>query len=85
MFAINLFAIHKPFSRVQTPIAFGTAIATFLVGSAVGQKPQQPNPLAPKPAAKAEQPSPVPSGSHELTAADLEAFLDGIMPLQLAR
>jgi len=85
LFAINLFAIHKPFSRVQTPIAFGTAIAILLVGSAVGQKPQQPNPLAPKPAAKAEQPSPVPSGSHELTAADLEAFLDGIMPLQLAR
>ena len=30
-------------------------------------------------------PSKVPSGLHELTAQDLEAFLDGIVPLQLER
>jgi CubicO group peptidase (beta-lactamase class C family) len=55
--------------------------ATF----AVAQKPKQPNPLAPKPSVAA-QPGPLPStGPHELTAADLEAFLDGVMPLQLRR
>ena len=30
-------------------------------------------------------PSKAPSGIHELTAQDLEAFLDGIIPLQLQR
>src|SRR5438270_595042 len=50
------------------------------------QKPKT-NPLAPK----AERPSqgtermPSGAGAHELSQSDLEAFLDGMMPLQLAR
>ena len=56
-----------------------------LANFAVAQKPKQPNPLAPKPSVAA-QPGPIPStGPHDLTAADLEAFLDGVMPLQLRR
>lgn len=56
-----------------------------LAASATAQKPRQPNPLTPKPGV-APQPGPLPStGPHELTAADLEAFLDGVMPLQLRR
>src|SRR6266496_450869 len=58
----------------------------MMTASAWAQKPQVPNPLVPKakkPPVEAEQP-PIPT-THELTAADLEAFLDGVMPLQLRR
>jgi CubicO group peptidase (beta-lactamase class C family) len=49
-----------------------------------GQVPNPPN--APNNEAdKLVAPSNVPSGVHELTAADVEAFFDGIVPLQLAR
>ena len=47
------------------------------------QKPKT-NPLAPKPPVTAPEEKPS-LAAHELTAADLEAFLDGVMPLQLAR
>ena len=51
-----------------------------------GQKPKA-NPLAPRPSVSAEsQPTPAnTNAAPALTAADLEAFLDGVMPLQLAR
>src|SRR6266581_8352709 len=58
----------------------------MMTASAWAQKPQVPNPLVPKakkPPVEAEQP-PIPT-THELTAADVEAFLAGVMPLQLAR
>src|SRR5437660_8588248 len=58
----------------------------MMAASAWAQKPQVPNPLVPKakkPPVEAEQP-PIPT-THELTAADVEAFLAGVMPLQLAR
>ena len=49
-----------------------------------GQKPQA-NPLVPK-AKSEEKASPqAPSGTHEMTPEDVGAFLDGIMPQQLAR
>src|SRR5262249_40881449 len=50
------------------------------------QKPKE-NPLAPKaPVAAAPQPAqPQKAAAAELTASDVEAFLDGVMPLQLAR
>jgi CubicO group peptidase (beta-lactamase class C family) len=47
------------------------------------QKPKE-NPLAPPPERATEKQS-APAGPHQLTQADLEAFLDGILPLQLAR
>jgi CubicO group peptidase (beta-lactamase class C family) len=68
----------------RTPLLL--PLMMLLLGmSAFAQKPKQPNPLAPK-ARVAPQPAQLPStGAHELTAADLEVFLDGVMPLQLRR
>jgi CubicO group peptidase (beta-lactamase class C family) len=64
-----------------------SSLALLLVLFAIpswAQKTQS-NPLAPKPKpAAAAESSPVP-GSHEMTSSDVEAFLDGIMPQQLAR
>src|SRR5690349_10491131 len=50
----------------------------------MGQAPSQPAPI---PDNKSSQPAPqpVPKGTHEMTASDVEAFLDGIVPLQLSR
>src|SRR6266481_450278 len=46
---------------------------------------QGPKPALPKPAAKAAAAPATPAGTHEMTAEDVSAFLDGIMPQQLAR
>ncbi len=46
-----------------------------------GPKPQLPPKEHPQPA----KASPVPATTHELTKDDLQAFLDGLMPLQLGR
>jgi len=63
-------------------------------GSMRAQQPKEgPAPALPKPAAAAANakggavviPMANPAGTHELTAADLEAYLDGMMPAQLAR
>ncbi len=43
----------------------------------------QPNPLAPQPSASAKAPSASNTGTHELSRADLEAFLDGFVPYAL--
>ena len=60
--------------------------AFLLLPASWAQKPQTANPLAPKsakPPASAEQPAT--PATHEMTSSDVEAFLDGVMPLQLAR
>ena len=66
----------------------GLLLLTFLMPSSAsyGQKPKE-NPLAPKPpVAAAPQPEqPAKPTRHEMTPSDVEAFLDGEMPLQLAR
>jgi CubicO group peptidase (beta-lactamase class C family) len=50
--------------------------------SVVGQVPTLPAPA--KTETTFEQPAPqVPPGVHEMTATDVEAFLDGLVPLQL--
>ncbi|HMI51723.1 MAG TPA: serine hydrolase domain-containing protein [Candidatus Saccharimonadales bacterium] len=61
-------------------------------GSIRAQQPKTegPVPALPKPAANAKGAAVVvpmanPEGTHELTAVDLEAYLDGMMPAQLAR
>jgi len=66
-------------SRVSSIVAF----CLLLAASSGAQKPQV-NPIAPnkKTASPLEQPSN--TGTHELTADDVGAFLDGIMPQQLA-
>ena len=61
----------------------GLCLFALLAPCAASQKPKQ-NPLAPQREKTAEKPT-TPAGTHELTQADLEAFLDGIMPLQIAR
>jgi len=50
------------------------------------QKPKT-NPLAPKaePPSQGTERMPSGAGAHELSQSDVEAFLDGMMPLQLAR
>src|SRR5205809_3475102 len=61
-------------------------LSTLTTSSASGQRPKE-NPLAPKPPVSAP-PQPEQAAKparHELTASDVEAFLDGVMPLQLAR
>jgi len=68
--------------------ALSVFIVVLLLGSASAQKPKT-NPLSPKTETKTQPPSPG-SGqngqqSHELTESDLEAFLDGMVPLQIAR
>src|SRR5437868_9614461 len=58
------------------------AIATCgLVPSAWAQKPHV-NPLSPKTPVE-KKPENVPTTAHDMTSADVEAFLDGLMPLQL--
>src|SRR5947199_10814848 len=57
-----------------------------MTASAWAQKPEVPNPSVPnakKPPVEAEQP-PIPT-THEVTAADVEAFLAGVITCQWAR
>lgn len=71
-------------SQLILIVAVSALVSSILVPATWAQKPKA-NPLAPKqqPAA-VETPSTKPT-AHELTATDLESFLDGVMPLQLAR
>jgi CubicO group peptidase (beta-lactamase class C family) len=70
---------------VHSRSALGLALVLAVLLSSFGWS-QQPkvNPLAPKelPSKTAEAPEPAP---HQLVAADIEAFFDGMMPLQLDR
>jgi CubicO group peptidase (beta-lactamase class C family) len=59
-------------------------VLSVLLSTSFAQQPK-PNSLAPKRSAASQPQPPISSSTHELTAADLEAFLDGVMPLQLAR
>jgi CubicO group peptidase (beta-lactamase class C family) len=80
----SLFIDSKLASRLCRWLGSGILVLTLLGSVSVAQRPKT-NPLAPK----AERPSQggehIPSVGHQLTQSDLEAFLDGMMPLQLAR
>lgn len=67
-------------------LQLSTLLTLLLPSSTSGQKPKE-NPLAPKSAvAAAPQPEQAAKETaRELIASDVEAFLDGVMPLQLAR
>ena len=56
----------------------------MLITSVVGQVPQTPVSPATEPEGQSS-PAPSPPGTAELTAADVEVFLDGIVPMQLER
>ena len=66
---------------MRTTIALLTIALVFAL-CVMGQAPNRPEPLRED---KSSQPSPPPSaqGTHEMTAADVESFMDGIVPLQL--
>ena len=66
---------------MRTTIALLTIALVFALG-VMGQAPSQPAPI---PDNKSSQPAPqpVPKGTHEMTASDVEAFLDGIVPCSL--
>lgn len=71
--------------RVFTPSALLLLLVFFSASLAVAQKRTQ-NPLAPHALKKEETPpEKATPGAHELTATDLEAFLDGLVPLQIER
>ena len=59
-------------------------LSLFLGAQKPPQKPKV-NPLAPKTERMSPGSEPAHTGAHELTQTDLQAFLDGMMPLQLAR
>ena len=65
---------------------FSTHIAwLFLIVLAVRLEAQGPKPVVRQPEAKPEKVAAQPSTTHGMTADDVGAFLDGIMPQQLAR
>ena len=68
---------------MRTTIVLVT-IALVLALGVMGQAPNQPKPLAED---KSSPPPSQPSakGAPEMTAADVESFLDGVVPLQLKR
>ena len=67
---------------VRNHFSRAIVVVFFITLSLSGQKPQV-NPLAPKAKAPAPAEPPI-SRTHELTPQDISAFLDGIMPQQLA-
>ena len=83
----SLFIGTKRNSCLVRGCAFSVLIV-LLLGSASAQKPKT-NPLAPKSESKTQAASPGPGRNgklaHELTESDLEAFLDGMVPLQISR
>jgi CubicO group peptidase (beta-lactamase class C family) len=62
-------------------VAVGFLLALALGSICQGQEPKK----LPTPPTTSVTTSAVPEGAHELTATDLEAFLDGLMPAQLER
>ena len=64
---------------MRTTIVLVTIALVFAL-CVMGQAPNQPKPLD---EGKSSSPPPQPSatGAHEMTAADVESFLDGIVPL----
>ena len=64
--------------------ALVSLLVMMLSANLFAQKPKT-NPLAPKAQEQPQAAEHFPSGTHELTQSDLEAFLEGMMPLQLAR
>ncbi|MFY9555663.1 MAG: serine hydrolase domain-containing protein [Blastocatellia bacterium] len=64
-----------------TALVVLTLILASLVAAQVPNLPKAPS----KPGTDTPPAEKIPTGAHELTAQDLETFLDGIMPLQLER
>ena len=89
LFTMDAAKTMKPFkssartfaTRLLSLSAFFAITACGLLPAAWAQKPQV-NPLSPKTPVEKKSEN-VPSTAHEMTSADVQAFLDGLMPLQL--
>ena len=72
----------------STRFRLGCMLLSTILGS-VALVGQGPKPMARKPVSKSEEgsstPATTPAGTHDMTPEDVSAFLDGIMPQQLAR
>ncbi len=78
------------FLRIGAPYAraFAVVAAVLIFVPSFAQKPKSANPLVPSPEKRTEapsQPAAAPTAPAPLTAADVGAFLDGLVPLQLER
>jgi hypothetical protein len=76
--------LHRPFV-VDRPLSswiFGYVLILAVAVPAAAEK-VQPKPPDPLPSASAKAPSASDTGTHELSRADLEAFLDGFVPYAL--
>ncbi len=60
-------------------------IATLAIPLAAASQTVKQGPLVPKPEPEPKVQATAPVGAHPLEAADIESFLDGLMPLSLAR
>jgi CubicO group peptidase (beta-lactamase class C family) len=76
--------VHRHSSIRLTSLFVLLLLAVSSSPGVYGQGPKPPTKPA-KAEMKREGASAQPSGQHEMTATDVEAFLDGVMPLQLAR
>src|SRR3954453_15933505 len=77
-------------SRIKKANQMRKITALLIIGISifspvVGQNPNPQSTLQSVTQEKLPDAAAVSSGTHELTAADAEAYLDGIVPLQLAR
>ena len=74
----------KRISRLFGWSLFSCFSFLLLAPGGMAQKPKM-NPLAPKEQNAQHETRQIPTGTHELTQSDLEAFLDGLLPLQIER
>ncbi len=71
--------------KTKKAVVASCAVVLFIMVCTLGLNAQVPKPAAPKAEAKPASVPASPSTTHEMTADDVGAFLDGIMPQQLAR
>jgi CubicO group peptidase (beta-lactamase class C family) len=71
--------------NTKNAVVASCAVLLFLVFCTLGLNGQAPKPVTQKAEAKPESVPANPATTHEMTADDVGAFLDGIMPQQLAR
>jgi CubicO group peptidase (beta-lactamase class C family) len=83
---VSSISIYSKLASRLCRFGSGILVLTLLCSMLFAQKPKT-NPLAPKaePPSQGTERMPSGAGAHELSQSDLEAFLDGMMPLQLAR
>jgi CubicO group peptidase (beta-lactamase class C family) len=70
-------------TKPAAPLVRGIIVALLFVS--LSAHAQRPTPAPPAPQKPAPAEAIVPQPRHEMTAPDVEAFLDGFMPMQLAR